>query len=124
MFSPQKCREDSQLSPTTTDGGGHITPVWGFSLSYFTKMSGCYAVGLAHCESFFSPEKTKKQKGSEEHHVCRLYCLPPFNGTLSRPFLTAWASSGSSACVFLLTSRISSLTFLCVVVISDHPDLI
>ena len=66
------------------------------------------------------------EKGSEEQRVCWLYCLPPFNGTLSRPVLTARTSSGSSACVcvFPLTSpssRISSLTFLCVAVISRPP---
>ncbi len=89
MFSPQKCREDSQLSPTTA---GHITPVWGFSpreFSYFTKMSGCYAVGLSgalFCAGFHPGSLVCcPEKGCEEHHVCRLHCLPPFNGTLSRP---------------------------------------
>lgn len=86
-----------------------ITPVWGFSLrefSYFTEMSECYTVGLVYCErrsilAGFHPGSLGccPEKGCEKLHVCGVYCLPPFNGTLSRPVLTAWASSGSSVCV-------------------------
>lgn len=32
------------------------------------------------------------EKGWEKQHICRLYCLPPFNGTLSRTVLTTQAS--------------------------------
>lgn len=77
VFSPQKCREDSQLSPNTTARTHHAC-VWGFRRAVPPK---CQSVALWDrlnvSAALFSvgPEKGCK----------RLYCLPPLNGTLSRP---------------------------------------
>lgn len=54
MFSPQKCREDSQAQPHHYRTH-HACVREGFSqreFSYFTKMSGCCTVGLPGCEQY------------------------------------------------------------------------
>lgn len=129
MFSPQKCWEDSQLSPT---GAGHSAPVWGFHWAVAPK---CHWV--FHCRTgrlwallysllffffFFLGVLLKKQQS-----VSGLYCVPPFNGTLSRRALTArnLQSVYVNVCFFFLStsplSWISSLTYLWAAVIVRPP---
>lgn len=56
----------------------------GISQSRSTKMSECRSVGPTQCERC-SIQRRPRKRLQEANDVCRLYCLPPLNGTLSRP---------------------------------------